>query len=156
MNRSLAAVALAGLFVATQQVSARDDDDYEWRRGRYGNSRNDDWYGNSGSRNDGWYGQRAGMGIIDRTMSDLQRAASRNRVNSHERDHFRRAMSELQNFRYRTAGGRFDEGRLNRVIEDLEHLANARQIHPSDRQILARDMYALRDLRSSRGGYYRR
>jgi hypothetical protein len=86
----------------------------------------------------------------------LRRAASRNRVDGHERDHFRRAMSELQSFRNRMADGRFDEGRLNRAIEDLEHLSNARQIHPSDRRTLAQDMYALQNLRRSAGGYYRR
>ena len=148
MKRSIVAVALAGFFIATPIVSARDnDDDRRW--GGFGNSR---------SRGGGWYGgnQRGGVNIIDRTLSDLRRAASRNRVDGHERDHFRRAMSELQTLRYRMADGRFDEGRLNRAIEDLEHLSNARQIHPSDRRTLAQDMYALQNLRYSRDGYYRR
>jgi hypothetical protein len=86
-------------------------------------------------------------------MSDLRIAASRNRVDNHERDHFARAMNELQAFRYRLSQGRFDEGRLNRAIEDLEHLADARQIHPSDRRVLARDMVELRRLRNGGLGY---
>jgi hypothetical protein len=149
MKRSIASLALAGLFVTTPLVSARDDDDY--RRGRGG-------YGNSRSRDGGWYGdgQRDGSAIIDRTLSNLRRAASRNRVDGHERDHFRRAMSELQTLRYRSADGRLDEGRLNRAIEDLEHLSNARQINPNDRRMLSQDMYALQNLRYSRDSYYRR
>ena len=153
MKRSLAAAGLAAMFVTTAIADARDDD-YDRRRDRYGYSRDGGSYGNS--RDYGWSGQRGGAGIIDRTLANLQRAASRNRVDGHERDHFRRAISELQQLRYRRNDGRLDERRLDRAIEDLQHLSNARQIHPSDRQLLARDMHALRDLRYSRDGYYRR
>ena len=127
-------------------ASARDDDEYRRNRGRYGNS-GPGGYG---------YGQRGGLGVIDRTRADLQGASSRNRVDGHERDHFRRAMSELQQIRRGGYDGRIDERRLERAIEDLEHLSNARQIHPTDRQVLVRDMHALRDLRYSRDAYYRR
>jgi hypothetical protein len=128
---------------AVPAVYARDDD---YDRGRWD-------YGNRRFRDSGWY-RPGGAGIVDRTMSDLRRAASRNRVDSHERDHFQRAMNELQTFRFRLADGRFDEGRLNRAIEDLEHLSNARQLHPADRRILAQDMYELRDFRRyGRQGY---
>jgi hypothetical protein len=146
MRRRLLAIAVAGLAfsLAVPAVHARDYD-YDRERWGYGNRRSDDF---------GRY-RPGGAGIVDRTMSDLRRAASRNRVDSHERDHFRRAVNELQTFRYRLAEGRFDEGRLNRAIEDLEHLSNARQLHPADRRILAQDMYELRDFRrwAARGGY---
>lgn len=144
MRRSILAVALAGvIFVCAVPVVSARDDDYGRGRGRYRNE---------GSRDTGWYRPGA-AGVIDRTLSDLRSAASRNRVDRHERDHFERAMNELQAFRYRLAEGRFDEGRLNRAIEDLEHLARAHQVHPNDRRTLARDMLALRDFRNGRGGY---
>jgi hypothetical protein len=67
-------------------------------------------------------------------------------VDGHERDHFNRAMSELQNMR----SNQVDSRRLSRVLEDLDHLASADQINPRDRQILARDRQALA---STYGGY---
>jgi hypothetical protein len=104
-------------------------------------------YGNNsgyGYRNGGAYGNNSA--IVTRTMQDLQSAASRSRVDGHERDHFNRAMGELQNMRY----NQVDSGRLSRVLEDLDHLSRADQINPRDRQILARDRQALA---SSYGGY---
>jgi hypothetical protein len=144
MRRPILAATFAGvIFACAVPAVMAHDDDYGRDRGRSRNQRSRDTFG---------YGAR-GTGVIDRTLSDLRSAASRNRVDRHERDHFERAMNELQAFRYRMAEGRFDEGRLNRAIEDLEHLANARQIHPSDRRILARDMLELQNFRNARGGY---
>ena len=57
-------------------------------------------------------------------------------------------MSELQNMRYNQ--GNIDSRRLSRVLEDLDHLSRANQVHPRDRQILARDRQALASLY---GGY---
>jgi hypothetical protein len=134
----------------------RDRDDYRYNRNRdrrndqyrYGNNRGYGYGNNSGygyGSNSG-YGYGNGSTIIDRTMRDLQSAASRSRVDGHERDHFNRAMSELQNMRY---SGGTDYRRLDRVIEDLDHLSRADQINPRDRQILARDRQALYSLRGS-------
>ena len=95
---------------------------------------------------------RGNSGVISQTLRDLQSAASRNRVDGHERDHFNRAMSELQQMSYRSQG-EIDGGRLNRVVEDLDHLSRADQIHPRDRQVLARDRQALQSLYYNRGGY---
>ncbi len=144
MRRSILAVSLTGIIFGAVPALTADDDDYRRGRGRYKNQR---------SRGAAGYGI-GGAGIIDRTTSDLRRAASRNRVDRHERDHFERAMNELQAFRYRMAEGRFEEGRLNRAIEDLQHLANADQIHPGDRRTLARDMLELRHFRNTRDRYY--
>jgi hypothetical protein len=80
-------------------------------------------------------------------LRNLQSAASRNRVDNHERNHFNRAMSELQNMRY---NGGTDYRRLDRVLEDLDHLSRADQVNRRDRQMLARDRQALSSLR---GGY---
>lgn len=116
--------------------------DRDYRRPSYGYGR-DRGYGGNGS-----YGYGNASGVINRAMQNLQSAASRNRVDSHERDHFRRAMSELQNMRYNQ--GNIDSRRLSRVLEDLDHLSRADQVHPRDRQILARDRQALASLY---GGY---
>ena len=127
----------------------------------YGRNRDDGYYG----RDDGYYGrnddyrrgpyQNGGTyssAIIDRTMRDLEMAATRNRVDAHDRNHFNRAMNELQQFRYRSQQGKFDNGKLDKVIEDLDHLSRANQVHPRDRQMLGRDMQDLRAFRSN-GGY---
>jgi hypothetical protein len=152
MNRSLLAMALSGAFFACSvpAASARDNDrgwydDYGWERNR--SRRNDGRYGDSYGYN-GRY-RNSGIGVVDRTMSDLRRVASRNRIDGHERDHIRNAMSDLQRLR-----SRFDDGRLRSAIENLEHLANANQIHPNDRRMLARDMNELRSLRYGRGYGY--
>ena len=127
-----------------------DRDDRDSRsRGRWErkNRRNDRNNGYGNNRSDYGYG-RQDTAIVDRTMRDLQSAASRNRVDGHERDHFNRAMSELQNMSY--GQGNIDSRRLARVMEALDHLSRADQIHPRDRQILARDRQALASLY---GGY---
>ncbi|HYI94815.1 MAG TPA: hypothetical protein VEX68_14820 [Bryobacteraceae bacterium] len=111
-------------------------------------SRGDRGYGyGNGNYGNGGYGARGDYSVIDRTLRDLQVAASRNRVDGHERGHFNRAISDLQQMRYSSRNGGVDAGRLNRVLDDLDDLSRADQVHPRDRQILARDMQALRSLR---------
>lgn len=138
------------------------DDRYErerWERNRRNDRRNNRDYGYGNNRGGYGYGNNSGYGygntgygnsnaVLNRTMQNLQSAASRNRVDGHERDHFNRAMSELQNMRF--SQGNMDSRRLSRVLEDLDHLSRADQIHPRDRQILARDRQALASLY---GGY---
>ena len=154
--------------LAVPMFAHDNDDDRDWRRndGYYGRDndnrrdRNRDYgysrdtgygygYGNSGVYS------RGGSNVLNQTMRDLQSAASRSRIDGHERNHFNRAMSELQQMSYRSQG-RIDTGRLNRVIEDLDHLSRADQIHPRDRQILARDRQALQSLGYNGGGYNNR
>ena len=126
-------------------ADGRDDGYYGRDDGYYGR---DDDYRRGPYRNGGAYSSA----VIDRTMRDLEVAASRNRVDGHDRNHFSRAMNELQQFRYRSQQGRFDNGKLDKVIEDLDHLSRANQVHPRDRQMLGRDMQELRVFRSN-GGY---
>jgi hypothetical protein len=143
--------------------NGRYDRNDRYERDRYErnrrNDRRNDNYGYGTNRDAYGYGNNSGYGygnsgngnssaILNRTMQNLQSAASRNRVDGHERDHFNRAMSELQNMRY--SQGNVDSRRLSRVLEDLDHLASANQINPRDRQILARDRQALA---SMYGGY---
>jgi hypothetical protein len=77
--------------------------------------------------------------------------ARRSWTDRHNQKHFERALRELHRFQDRWAQGRFDRGRLDRAIDNLNHLAHARQIHPRDRAILQRDVYALRDFRAAAG-----
>ena len=128
---------LALLFLGLAAAAAFADDR---GRGRYG-----DW--NPGTR--GEYGYRP-AGIVGRAMQNLRFAASRNRVDSHERNHFHRAMYHLQRFGADYARGHFERGHLNGAIDHMQDLARAHRIHPRDRQLIARDLWALRDLRSDR------
>jgi hypothetical protein len=143
LSRILIVAALAIPMFAQYPYGRNRDDDYygrndDYRRGPYRDDRNNGYY--SGA-------------VIGRTMRDLQSAASRSRVSGHDRNHFNRAMNELQQFDYRSQQGKFDTGKLDKVIEDLDHLSRADQVHPRDRQILGRDMQDLRVFRSNRGGY---
>jgi hypothetical protein len=131
---------------------------------QYGRGRDDGYYGRDDDyrRREGYRDERNSRysaAIIDRTVRDLQYAASRNRVDGHDRNHFNRAIDQLQQFNYKSQQGKFDTGKLDKAIEDLDHLSRADRVHPRDRQILGRDMQDLRIFRSNRGGYnsgYRR
>ena len=131
----------------------RRNDRYRDRNTRpgygYGNNR-DPYYGYGG--NSSVYGRQSNS-VVNRAMQNLQSAAARNRVDSHERDHFNRAMSELQKMRYNQ--GNVDSRSLSRVLEDLDHLSRADQVNPRDRQLLARDRQALASMYSGGYGYNR-
>jgi hypothetical protein len=91
--------------------------------------------------------------VVARVLGDLDRMRSYRRVDHHERKHFENARKDLLRFRDRWADGRFDRGRLDSAIDNLRHLVDSAQVHPRDREILARDLYALRDFRSYGGEY---
>src|SRR5437763_1299016 len=90
------------------------------------------------------YGRNSGS-LIRQVMSDLNGAASNARLDGHERGHFDQAMQKLQEFEGRWSQGNFDTGKLDKAIESLDHLANADRIHPRDRDLLSRDLAALRE-----------
>ena len=139
-------LATAALLLALP-ASAGDDDNRSWRR--QGSYRDDDGYYQRGPYSRGY-------DAVDRALSDLERLRSYRWVDHHERDHFERARRDLLRFSENRARGRFDKDRLDGAIENMQHLANADQVHPRDRQVLRRDLAALRDYRA-RGGYsYRR
>ena len=70
---------------------------------------------------------------------------------SHEADHFRRALGELEDFDRNARRGRFDHGSLNRAIDNMDDLARADQLHPRDRQNIARRVQELHHLRGRAG-----
>lgn len=152
-------IYLAIMVAAVTVLPAFADD---WQRERR-RDRNQDRYRNNDRYNDSYrdrdynYGSRnrrsGNSSIVTRTVQDLRVAASRNRVDSHEREHFERALEDLNRFQYNwSRGGNFDRDRLDGAIEHLNDLSRADQIHPRDRAMLSRDLYALREFRSSRGG----
>jgi hypothetical protein len=104
-----------------------------------------------GAWNRGPYGAPAMRGdLVSAVIYDLQRVPSYRMVDRHERKHFDDARHHLRRFQENWRRGKFDQGRLDRAIGDLRHLVNAHQVHPRDRQILARHMEALRYLRAQR------
>lgn len=157
---TLLLAAAAGAVTAPAFGQRYPDPYYGNRDPYYGNR--DPYYGNRdpyyGDR-DGRYGDRdrysrGGYGDpVSRAVSDLQRAASMNRYDGHERHHFDEAINHLLQFQNRWAGGRFDRGALDRAISNMNDLARADQLHPRDREVLSRDLYALRALRDNGGGY---
>jgi hypothetical protein len=116
-----------------------DDDDYDRPRDRYRNDR----FG---------YGRNTAS-LIGQVMSDIDRAASNARLDGHEARHFNEAVQKLQEFQSRWDRGKFDTGRLDKAIDNMQHLVNADRVHPRDRDILSRDLSALREFRSSGGQY---
>ena len=118
-----------------------------WRQDPYDRSRDrydDDRYSQQG---------RYGSGLIDRVMSDLNRAAERARLDGHEVKHFDEVARNLEEFGSRWARGKFDTGKLDKAIHNLEHLAEADRVRGRDRDMLARDLEDLRQFRASRGRY---
>jgi hypothetical protein len=101
---------------------------------------------------------RYGGAVVDRVISDIDRAASRSRYDGHEGKHFRNAIKHLRKFQENQYKGKFDDHSLNDAIGDMEHLAGAQQLRGRDRDMIASDIRTLYDLRASRGydgGYYR-
>lgn len=137
--------------------SDRRDDDYYRRDG--GGYRDDVYYGRRDPyQTSGPYGngrhRRASGSLINQVIYDLRMAATNSYADGHEDRHFARALEQLQSFQDRWQNGRFDESRLNRAIEDIQHLTNADQLHPRFRNVLARDLRALRDFRRQCAGSY--
>lgn len=142
---------------------AAHDDRYEDRRrggeyGRGGGVYSDDDYGyeNRGRMRDR---QRRGSrgssaSAVERTLRDLERLDRRAFTDGHERKHVEKAREELFKFQERWRDGKFDSSRLDKAIDNLEHLSRAQQLHPGDRQMIAQDIQALQQFRSS-GGRYR-
>lgn len=81
---------------------------------------------------------------------DLEMIFRRSRVDSHEANHFRRALQELDDFHRNTARGRFDHHSMERALDNMADLARADQLHPRDRQIIRARMDDLSDF--LRGG----
>lgn len=105
-----------------------------------------DAYGREG------YGYGNSGNVIDRVLYNLNVAASNSAgADSHERGHFNKAQEELRNFQTRWAQGRFDTGRLDKAMSAMRDLANSNQVNSRDRSVIANDISALQQFRSSGG-----
>jgi hypothetical protein len=118
---------------------------------QYGPYRNDPRYGGgyNGGYNGGYYGGRGD--IVDRVLADLDRAQrySYSGRGSRELDQARR---DLLRFRDNASRGRFDRGRLDNAIGHLDRVVRSGWVGGREREVLAQDLYALRDFRA-RGRY---
>lgn len=113
--------------------------DDRYGQGRYGNNR----FGYGGNQDP----------LIERVLSDLDRAAANARFDGRERKHFAEAARQLEQFEDRRMRGKFDTGKIHEAIEELDHLVKADRVSWRDREILARDREELRQFSFSRGRY---
>ncbi len=124
-----------------------------WAQGPWSRDRHDrDDYRYSDRYSDGYYGRNSAP-LVGRVLADLDRARSYRFIDGHERKHLDQARKDLMRFESNWNRGRFDRDRLDGAIENIAHLVNSDQVHPRERQLLSRDMNALRSLRASRGEY---
>jgi hypothetical protein len=135
----LAAAATLPAMAQDRRGYGRDDRGYGY--GGYGRNDRDFSYG---------YGRQSmGGNPVRATMRDLEMIFQRSRVDSHEADHFRRALRELADFDRDARRGRFDRGSLNSALDNMGDLARAHQLHPRDRQLIRQRMNDLRYLGNS-------
>lgn len=113
----------------------------------YGNDRYD-----RGGYSNPYARESYGGNPVTAAMRDLEMIFRRARVDSHEANHFRRALNELADFDRDARRGRFDRGSLNSALDNMGDLARADQLHPRDRQIIRQRMNDLAYLRN-RGRY---
>lgn len=151
---------------AQRHAEQHRSQEYYRNQGTYGYGANDPYYrdpyynGRTGAYDPysgrGAYGNAGSGTVVDRVLYNLNVAASNSRVDGHERGHFNKAQQELTNFQSRWAQGQFDTGRLDKAASAIQDLVNSDQVTPRDRSVLANDLAALRQFRSSggRGAYY--
>ena len=141
MSRFYASLLGCSVLFFTLTASAQN-----WGRDQYGQPRYDPYYRNGYDGNRGYQSDPIG-----RTMSDLNRAASRAYLDGHERHHFDEVAGNLQEFQARLERGKFDTGKLDKAIHNLEHLSQADRVRGGDREMLTRDLFDLRQFRAARG-----
>lgn len=136
MNRAILGVVLGAALLMGVTAKADDDDRWGDRRGRYGY---DDRYER---------GPGNASRLIGRVLGHLDRVQGRS---YDRRDHrqFDHARNDLLRFQDNLARGRFDRGRLDSAIGNIDRVARSRDIHPTDRDRLYRDLEDLRQFRAS-------
>jgi hypothetical protein len=94
----------------------------------------------------GRYDQPRGGGILDRVRADLDRAESHSYANGGDRKRFNHVREELNEFQ-RTG----NPHELNDTISRLQKVVNENRLDPRDRDMLADDLYRMRDFRARNG-----
>jgi hypothetical protein len=85
-------------------------------------------------------------GILYQVRADLDRAESHSYANGGDRKRFNKVREELNDFQ---RSGNPHE--LNEAIGRLQNVVNDNRLAPRDRDILADDLYRLRDFRARNG-----
>ena len=84
---------------------------------------------------------------VRRAIADLDRAASVRYADRRDWRHAESARKDLIRFEESRARGRFDRGKLDGAINHLADLTRSPLLHPRERDMLARDIADLRELR---------
>ena len=86
---------------------------------------------------------------VTRALDDLRRTLSYGgRWDNNARKNIEKAENDLVRFQEKWYRGNWDNGRLDSAIEHIQHAVNDGRLSPRDRDVLSRDMWALRDFRS--------
>jgi len=143
----LAAMVMAALAIPAAADDRRGNQRYQGYGYGYG-----DRNGYDRDRDYGGYGpQYRNSNPVMAAMRDLEMVFRRSRVDNHEANHFRRALRELADFDRNARRGRFDRGSLDSAMDNMADLARADQLHPRDRQLIARRLQELNYLRGRAG-----
>jgi hypothetical protein len=142
----LAAIGAGVLLAAATAGAQNRNDPYRNYDPRYDN----DERGYGGGRQSGAYRGD----LIDRVLSDLDRSQYAAGGDRHQWKELEQARRDLVRFRENWMRGRFDHDRIDGAIHHLDRLVGSRWLEPRARDILGRDLYALRDFRAG-GGYNR-
>jgi hypothetical protein len=100
------------------------------------------------------YRQPYGREPLDRVRADLDRAA--NDLFYLSRDDMRRfqhVREEIAEFQSKWERGWFDRRELDDVIVTLQRVVEYNRLRPVDRDLLANDLYRLREIRERNRGY---
>jgi len=84
--------------------------------------------------------------LFNRLRSDIERAEGNSNWNGGDRRRFNKVREELGEFR--RSGNRHE---LNDTISALQHVVDSNHLVYRDRDILAQDLYQLRDFRARNG-----
>jgi hypothetical protein len=123
--RYLPVLVLAGLLAAGAQAQYRPFGDRYSGRDAYNRNRGD---------------------LFGRVRADLERAESNSNWDGGDRRRFAKVREELGEFQ-RTG----KRGELNDTISALQHVVDSNRLAYRDRDVLAQDLYQLRDFRARNG-----
>ena len=127
--KNLPFLAVAGLLAAAMAANAQ----------YYPGSRYD-------QRERYYEGYRGGGDLFGRVRADLERAEANSGWNGGDRRRFAKVREELGEFQ--RSGNRHE---LNDAISALQHVVDNNRLAYRDRDMLAQDLYMLRDFRARNG-----
>lgn len=94
---------------------------------------------------------------VEQTIDHLERIARSNGVYSRrERDRYDNALRHLHQFQDRLRRRDFDKGKLDQAIEDVQNVVDHNRMDRRAKDVLWRDLGALRELRARYDRGYRR